>query len=412
MEMNQLFRKAAICIAVALPLTWLTACGDEEEGRVSLDDSAPGKVTNVASTSGPGEVYLTWNIPASSSFMYSKVVYTNSKGEEVYKLFSKEMADENGVMKATIGGFVSTEPVEFSIFACSVRGNNSGAVAYSGTPGAPAFLAVAQSLTAEPAWGGVKINYENNTTARVYINVDYSLKSDPSKGGNLKFEAMPNSKASKNSALCIPGDAFINGEEAVLTVTAQDADGNASEEKNINVRTKKVAPIDRSEWTFPGFVDDYGAQAGYDSQEAGGEGPSPKGRVIAMIDGNNGTFWHTRWKGATDKYPHFFVIDMGSDKEVVAVGVRRRPGKDGVKTHVGQTFYTCATSMAIGTDPANWQWTDQGWNPFNTELEDNQVYCMQTPQMSRYIKAYFAETDRGTSDFTIIGEFNAYAPAE
>ena len=133
---------------------------------------------------------------------------------------------------------------------------------------------------------------------------------------------------------------------------------------------------------------------------------------MAMIDGNNSTFWHTRWKGATDKYPHFFIVDLGADEQVVAVGMRRRPGKDGVKTHVGQTFYTCASAAANGTDPEGWSWTNQGWNAFDTNLEDNQVFCMAQPGTARYIKAYFAETDKGTSDHAIVAEFNAYTPAE
>ena len=412
MEINHLIRKVAVCIAVALPLTWLASCSDEEEGRIEVNSAAPAKVSNVASTSGPGEVYLTWNIPASSSFMYSKVTYTNSKGQEAYKIFSKELADENGVMRATISGFVSTDPVEFNIYACSVRGNSESPVTYSAAPGAPAFLAVAQSLTAEPAWGAVKIGYENKTTATVYVNVDYALKSDPSKTGNFQFEALPGTTSSRLMALCIPGDNFINGEEAILTLKAQDIEGNAADPINATVRTKKVAPIDRSAWTFPGYQDAYGATTGYDSQEAGGEGPSPKGRVIAMIDGSNGTFWHTKWKNGADKYPHFFIVDMGEDKEVVAVGIRRRPGKDGVKTHIGQTISTCESSAANGTNADAWLWTNQGWSAFDVNSEDNQVIALQNPKSSRYIKAYFAETDKGTSDFTIIGEFNAYTPAE
>lgn len=407
-----LFRAAFIATLLAGPSLMLSSCGDETEGKASINDAAPAKVTEVSSVAGPGEVYLTWTIPSDPSYMYTKVTYKNAKGEEVYQMFSKDHADENGVVKATISGFVATDPVEFNLYACSLRGNNQGAVTYSAAPGAPAFLAVVSSITADPAWGGVKIGYSNETTVPVFINIDYSLKSDASTSGNLKFEAGAKSTSSKNVALGLPGDMFVNGETAVLSVTTQDAAGNASDVRTIEVRTKKVALIDRSDWTFPGYADSYDPQPGYDSQEAGGEGPLPKGRVIAMIDGNNGTFWHTRWKGATDKYPHFFVVDMGADKEVVAVGMRRRPGKDGVKTHKGQTFYTCSSAVASGSDPETWNWTDQGWNAFDTQLEDNQVFCFDKPGQARYIKAYFAETDKGTSDHAIVAEFNAYTPAE
>lgn len=396
----------------ALLMAGFSSCGDEAEGQRELDGSAPAQVSSISAVPGPGEVTLTWTIPSSPSFMYSKVVYKNAKGEEVYKLFSKDHADERGVMNETIGGFITTDPVDFSIYACSVRGNALDAVKYSATPGAPAFLAVAQSVTAEPDWGGAKIGFQNNTSATVYINIDYALKSDPSKTGNVKFTASPNTTSSKTVCLPLSGDTFVNGDYAVLSVTAQDADGNASDVRKLETRTKKIAPIDRSNWSFPGYVDAYGAQTGYDSQEAGGEGATPKGRVIAMLDGDNSTFWHTRWKGATDQYPHWFILDMGQDENVVAVGMRRRPGKDGQKTHTGQTLSTCKSGEASGTDANAWAWTNQGWTRFDIESEDNQILLLEKPGTARYIKAYFAETDKGTAANTIIAEINAYAPAE
>lgn len=395
-------------LALAVPLMLFTSCGDETEGRLDIDGSAPGKVSSVSSTSGPGEVYLTWTVPASSSFMYSKVTYKNAKGDEVYQLFSKEKADENGVMKATISGFISTDPVEFQIYACSVRGNSQAPVIYSATPGAPAFLAVAQSVSAEPAWGGVNVSYSNETVAKVYISIDYSLKNDASKKGTTTFEAPANSAASNFVALNISDSEFINGETAVLSITAQDADKNASEPREVEVRTKKVAPIDRSGWTFPGFADTNDAQVGYSSQEAGGEGASPNGRVIAMLDGNEGSFWHTAWKTAS-AYPHFFIIDMGEEHEVTNVSVRRRTNNNG--THKGQTFYTCTASNAIGADPNAWNWDNQGWYPFDRDSNKHQVYGMATPKTARYIKAYFAESDKG-GNYVMISEFNAYTPAE
>lgn len=408
MEMNQLFRKAAICIAVALPLTWLTSCGDDEEGRIEVNSSAPAKVSNVASTSGPGEVYLTWTIPASSSFMYSKVTYTNAKGEEVYKLYSKDMADENGTMKATIGGFVSTEPVEFSIYACAVRGDNSGAITYSAAPGAPAFLAVAQSLTVEPAWGGVKVGYKNETAATVFVELNYNAKGAPDQAGSHKFQVAGNSEGKQFVHLWTSDTDFINGGEALISMTAQDADGNASDEVSAECRTKKVAALDRSGWTFPGYQDSNDATIGYSSQEAGGEGPSPKGRVIAMLDGDNGTFWHTAWKTASD-YPHFFIIDMGKEELVSDVSIRRRSGNNG--TNTGQTIYTCTAANASGTDPNTWGWDNHGWYSFDRESDRTQLFGMKDATMARYIKVYYAASDKG-GNFVMVSEFNAYTPAE
>lgn len=399
-------RKLVPLFAVALSLA-MTACGDESEGRVEINDSAPAQVSDVNYTPGPGEVTLTWKIPASPSFMYSKVVYKNSKGEEVYKMYSKDHA-KDGVMTETIGGFASVDPVDFNIYACSVRGNHLDATKISATPGAPAFLIVAETVDAEPAWGGVSVSYKNETVAWVNIVLNYHMKSDASKKGSYSFTAAPDSEGAQFVGLLVSNNEFINGEEAVIELAAGDADGNTSAPRTIETRTKKVEKLDRAAWTFPGFADTYDAQIGYSSQEAGGEGAFPNGRVMAMLDGNEGTFWHTAWKQSS-AYPHFFIIDMGEEKEVSNVTIRRRGGNNG--TNIGQTFYTCTAAAANGASPDDWGWTNQGWNPFDRNSDAHQLFSMKQVEKARYIKVYFSEKDKG-GNFVMISEFNAYTPAE
>ena len=397
-------RKLIPLFTVALAMT---ACGDESEGRVGIDDSAPAQVSDVSSAAGPGEVTLTWKIPASPSYMYSKVVYKNSRGEEVYKHFSKDHAVD-GIMTATIGGFASVDPVDFSIYACSVRGAHLDATKITASPGAPAFLMVASTLDVASAYGGAEICYDNTTVANVIVNVKYHLKSDASKSGETSFTIPADTKGGEIISLPLGDSEFVNGDYAVVELPTADVDGNCTDFKDFDVYVKKVRKIDRANWSFPGYEDSYNPQPGYSSQEAGGEGGLPKGRVIAMLDGDEGTFWHTAWKQKSS-YPHFFVIDMGEEHLVTNYTIRRRSGND--KTNTGQTFYTCPQSEANGTDPDNWGWTDQGWNPFNRFINDHQIFSARTQEKARYIKVYFAEKDKG-GDFVMVSEFNVYEPAE
>lgn len=394
-------------LAVALSLT-ATSCEDESEGRIDVDYSAPEQVSDVSSTPGPGEVTLSWKIPASPSYMYSKVVYKNSKGEEVYKLFSKDRA-ENGVMNATIGGFATVDPVDFSIYACSVKGAHLDAQKITAAPGAPAFLAIASSINVASAYGGAEIQYDNNTIASVIVNVKYHLKSDASKSGTASFKVSPNTKGGEIISLPLGNSEFVNGDNAVVEVATADVDGNSTDFRSFEVYVKKVKKIDRKNWSFPGYNDSsYGPTIGFSSQEAGGEGAAPKGRVLAMIDGNEGTFWHTAWKQSS-AYPHFFIIDMGEEHLVTNYTIRRRSGND--KTNVGQTFYTCPMSLANGNNPEGWTWTDQGWNAFNRSINDHQIFSARKQEKARYVKVYFAEEDKG-GDFVMVSEFNVYEPAE
>ena len=90
-------RKALFSTVILFSLSAIfSSCGDDVEGRISVNNAAPEKVTNVKTEAGPGEVYLTWTNPTNESFMYTKIEYTTSKGEKKYQLISKENAD-NGV---------------------------------------------------------------------------------------------------------------------------------------------------------------------------------------------------------------------------------------------------------------------------------------------------------------------------
>lgn len=142
-------RKALFSTVILFSLSAIfSSCGDDVEGRISVNNAAPEKVTNVKTEAGPGEVYLTWTNPTNESFMYTKIEYTTSKGEKKYQLISKENAD-NGVAKATVSGFANTDPVTFSIFSCSVKGNNKGAVEVTAEPDTPAFAVVAETVEIE-----------------------------------------------------------------------------------------------------------------------------------------------------------------------------------------------------------------------------------------------------------------------
>lgn len=62
---------------------------------------------------------------------------------------------------------------------------------------------------------------------------------------------------------------------------------------------------------------------------------SGSGHAAAIIDGNNSTYWHSRYKGgghasgdATYALPQFFVIDLGQETSFKSIGYVPRPGLD------------------------------------------------------------------------------------
>lgn len=71
--------------------------------------------------------------------------------------------------------------------------------------------------------------------------------------------------------------------------------------------------IDRGGWTIHSF----------DTEETSGEGPN-NGRAIHAIDGNNNTFWHTRWQNFDATFPHFIAIDMGEEHDIEGISFTTR----------------------------------------------------------------------------------------
>ncbi|MFJ2030157.1 discoidin domain-containing protein [Streptosporangium sp. NPDC087985] len=77
------------------------------------------------------------------------------------------------------------------------------------------------------------------------------------------------------------------------------------------------------------------------------------GRAANVLDGNQATFWHTRWYGGTDPLPHHIVLDLGEKLEVT--GLRYLPRQDGANGRIagyevwGSTDRTAWTKVAAGT---------------------------------------------------------------
>lgn len=401
-------RKALFSTVILFSLSAIfSSCGDDMEGRISVNNAAPEKVTNVKTEAGPGEVYLTWTNPTNESFMYTKIEYTTSKGEKKYQLISKENAD-NGVAKATVSGFANTDPVTFSIFSCSVKGNNKGAVEVTAEPDTPAFAVVAETVEIETQPGGVNVSWNNESVAPVYVVLDYYSKSTPSKTGSTKILAAAGSKEKRFVPLTYETVNYFSGEDCVINVTTQDAEENASEVFPFEVAVGTMEKLPKADWKFPDYNDSSNdGTIGYSSQETVGEG-AVNGRVITMLDNDPATFWHTAWK-TSSAYPHFFIIDMGKDYQISHMDIRRRLGNNG--THKGQTFYTCSNAAAVDKNkPDSWGWEEQGHYSFDPNTDTPQLFRFPSPATARYVKVSFAESDKGSSNFVMISEVNVFSP--
>lgn len=398
--------KKRICYLALLCISMLfSACGDEIEGRIDVDNSAPAQVTNVSARGIAGAVELTWTIPTSGSFMYTKVVYTDAEGNEQYQMFSKEHASEGGVMQATIKGFIDTKPVSFALFACSVKGNNQGAVEVSGTPELPNFTKVLDKITVDPALGGVFIGCSNDYDETVVVSAKWQSAANASLTGSKKYTVNPKSNDSRFVRLDVDGG-FLQ-EPSVITINTEDEYGYASQTRTFNVTPQAIVPIDRSDWSIPG--EDFNSNEGtigYSSQEAMGEGAT-NGRVRCVFDGDVKSFWHSSWKVAS-KLPQWFIIDMGKDYPIANIEITGRQGND--KGQTGHQILVCSDEKAANKSmPNTWVWEDCGSYPFVPGKNEPQLIDLSTKvPVARYIKVYIGEEFKGKGDYAMIAEMNVY----
>ncbi len=396
--------RGSFLIALA-GLSFLFASCDDAEGRIELDNTAPAQVTGVTGVAGPGEVTLTWTNPSSSSFMYTKIVYTDANGEETYQLVAKDKTPT-----ATIKGFADAGEKQFSLYACSVRGNHGDPVQFSFAPDSPAFLQVINTITLEPTLGGVLVNYENEFNTTIVVSLEYHAASDASKSGSTQFEVEPLSQGPQLMMLTDANNEFLEG-ECIVSVTAQDEYGNASDPVEMRVTPLKASKIDRTGWSFPGYdANSNSGTIGYSSQETVGEGSKdglPNGHVISMIDNSLNTYWHASWKGTSTSYPHWFILDMGREVMISSVEFTRRQGD--ARGQAGQRIYTCSAAGATNaSNPDSWAWEDQGSFSFNVNSDAPQACGLASTPTARYIKVYFGTEHKGTGNQAMLADLNVY----
>ncbi|WP_316818526.1 DUF4998 domain-containing protein [Pedobacter nyackensis] len=127
----------------------------------------------------------------------------------------------------------------------------------------------------------------------------------------------------------------------------------------------------------------------FSSEEKTGEGVN-NGRVAHMFDNNISTFWHTQYVGATFAYPHWFIMDLGTDKAISSVFVTRRNGSN-----------TLPTKIRVETKNIGGNWVSLGEYSLQNKDGEQQVNVSGTVS-GRYLKITALQ---GPAAHTCIAEF-------
>ncbi|MCE4566162.1 DUF5126 domain-containing protein [Maribellus sp. CM-23] len=370
------------------------SCSDDDE-NVRI----PGQVVDLSAEADYGAVVLKWGLPSGEGIDYVNISYS-IEGQDFSKNISKFNLDSvSGYVTATIDGFADTNEYQFKLASCNIQGGKSEPVTISKAPLPPAYNEVISTISVVPDFGGGIISWVNETGKTLVISVSYPDPENPTARETVKFTS---SDSGKDFITNLPADPIT------FEVTVSDQYKNSSEPVSFDITPLAESVISKDTWTVPGYVDNSNFETiGYSSQEAGGEGGSPQGRVIALLDDELGTFWHASWASFGATYPHWFIIDLGKEVTVSRVALTRRQGNG--QGQVGQQFLTCAADGASDqNDPTTWNWEDQGVYSFDINTNSEQSYRLTNNPKTRYLKVYFGTDKKGKSNYAMLSNLRIF----
>ena len=211
-------------------LTTLNSCSKNED----IDTTAPGIVSNISVTPTNGGGIISYTLPSDDDILYVKAVYTNSQGEEVFRVASKHNTS------LEVNGLNQTTPVNVKLYVVDVSENISEVVEINFTPLESFIFLVQESIQITPDLGGVKITWENIASKTVFVYVHVLNGSDET----IRILSSNNA----NESIFIRG---LESVEMTFSTKVEDFDGNitALEEKG-NYTPLFEEKIEKSTWTL------------------------------------------------------------------------------------------------------------------------------------------------------------------
>ncbi|MBA4141292.1 MAG: discoidin domain-containing protein [Segetibacter sp.] len=127
-------------------------------------------------------------------------------------------------------------------------------------------------------------------------------------------------------------------------------------------------------------------------------GAENTGKASAVIDGNIATYWHTdNTVSPVPGYPHWLLIDMKSDKNIISVTLTNRQA---------------ATAIATGMKKFKLEGSKDGTaftslGEFSFAITNNaQRFAVSSANAYRYLKLTALESQTGTTPHTFLAEID------
>jgi len=210
--------------------TTIISCSESE----NIDTTPPGTLSNISVTPTNGGGIISYSLPSDDDILYVKAVYTNSQGEEVFRVSSKHNTS------IEVNGLSQSTPVNVKLYVVDLNENISEIAAIEFTPLESFIFFVQESIQIAPDLGGVKITWENIASKTVFVYVHILEGIDET----IRILSSNNAEES----------IFIRGlapSEITISTKVEDFDGNITELKEKGKYTPLFEEkIDKSTWTL------------------------------------------------------------------------------------------------------------------------------------------------------------------
>lgn len=356
-----------LLMMISFLCVFISSCEDSDKHVYEVKP-----VTGLTCVEGPGNVLLKWTKPEIGGISYIEIVYKAEEGVEKKVLVFGQNTEK------LIYGFGDQKLYTFTVTVYMEDGTKSAPQTIQATPGKPAFIDLKSTLEVSANFGGVDLKWNNLSTDKFYINVEYVTSEGTVQ--NNEVDVIETG----------PGKQFVGITgvlSANLSISVSDVVGNTSSPLEYAYKNLEKGKFDRSIWEIPDFS----------SQEAVGE----DGKASNMLDGNKTTFWHSKWynaDAALKKFPHYVTFDLKRKVIITKVELTQRHNKVMAKKVI---IYGSNSSY---TGP----WTEI----VTVNLPQTQGTTLATtlsePVQYRYVKLFLETPGNGDSAFGAMAEFALY----
>jgi hypothetical protein len=290
--------KKIIFLIFLITLTF--SCSKNED----VDSTPPGILSNISVVPTNGGGIISYSLPSDNDISYVRAEYTNSQGEEVFRVSSSYNTS------VEINGLNQTTPIKVRLYVIDENENISDEVEVEFTPLESFIYLVQQSIEISPDLGGVKITWENIASKTVFVYVHILNGTDET----IRILSSDNAEESL----------FIRGLDAVemtFSTKVEDFDGNITDLQVVGNYTPLFEEkIEKNTWTL------------ITSQSINGN--AYEGRTVNFwddivdtveTDSDNSYFIATRENnGGSLNFPLDIVIDLNKNVKIKRFKVWQR----------------------------------------------------------------------------------------